>query len=83
MSVPIGCSGRNQILSCLEGRKKLREKQCCFSWKDGRIENGKTYSIIDFAVCPEMSLFEVHVSKAVFGRVIRVGMGVGLYCGLN
>lgn len=24
-----------------------------------------------------MCLFEVHVSKTVFGRVIRVGMGVG------
>lgn len=61
-----------------EGRKAV-----LFLLEDGRIENGKTFSIIDFAVCREMSLFEVHVSKAVSGRVIRVGMGVGLYCGLN
>lgn len=33
--------------------------------------------ISGFASCPGISLFEVQVSKAVFGRIIRIGMGWG------
>jgi hypothetical protein len=53
-----------------------------FSWNGRGLRRGK-HTLMGLTVCPAVSLVEEQVCKAVFVRVMRAGMRVGLYYLLN